>query len=101
MSEHNKMICTLSIKCGQYLIKREYKLIARSLLANLTLQNLYIDNAETVALLNKTIKKLKEDKKVDVHPNWNLIISYSCILVVEWWIVKKKKKNLSTHNKIR
>ena len=71
---HNKMICTLRIRSSRCLIKSEGE-FARSLLANLTLQNLYIGNAETVALLNKAIKKLREDGKVDVHPNWNLTIA--------------------------
>ena len=73
---HNKIICTLRIKYSNYLTDTRCELIARSLLKNLTLQNLYLDRTETVALLNQTIKKLKEDEKVDVHPNWNLTIAY-------------------------
>ena len=69
---HNSMILTLTI--SGYLIIKEFKLIARSLLRNSTLQNLYTYEQDTVDSLNEAIQQLRENDCVDVLPNWSLNI---------------------------
>ena len=71
---HNSMILTLTI--SGFLINEEFELIARSLLRNFTLQNLYTYQQDTVDSLNKAIRQLRENDGVDILPNWNLNIKY-------------------------
>ena len=70
MIEHNETIHTLTI--GPYLIIANYKTVARALLQNTTLQNLYM--TYEVDSLKEAIRQLKVDENVQVHPNWNLRI---------------------------
>ena len=72
MIEHNETIHTLTI--DPYLINENYKTVARALLQNTTLQNLYM--TYEVDSLKEAIRQLKVDDHVPVHPNWNLKIDY-------------------------
>ena len=70
MIEHNETIHTLTIHPN--IIYRNYKTVARALLQNTTLQNLYV--FYEVDSLKEAIRQLKVDENVPVHPNWNLEI---------------------------
>ena len=70
MIEHNETILTLTIDPD--IICRHYNSMARALLQNTTLQNLYMSSG--VDELKETIRQLKLDENVSVHPNWNLKI---------------------------
>ena len=72
MIEHNETIHTLTIDPD--LIKGNYKTVARALLQNTTLQNLYMSSE--VDSLKEAIRQLRVDENVPVHPNWNLKIDY-------------------------
>ena len=70
MIEHNETIHTLTISPN--IIYGNYKTLARALLQNTTLQNLYVSHG--VDSLKEAIRQLKVDENVPVHPNWNLEI---------------------------
>ena len=72
MIEHNETILTLTI--DPHLINESYKTMARALLQNTILQNLYM--TYEVDSLKEAIRQLKVDENVPVHPNWNLRIDY-------------------------
>ena len=70
MIERNKTINTLTI--SPRLFNREWETMARVLLKNTTLKNLYL--TDDVDPLKEAIRQLKENKHVQLDPNWNLKI---------------------------
>ena len=70
MLEHNETIHTLTI--SPLLFNENYKTVARALLQNTTLQNLYV--SWKVDSLKEAIRQLRVDENVPVHPNWSLRI---------------------------
>ena len=68
--EHNETILTLTIDPD--IICRHYNSMARALLQNTTLQNLYMTSE--VDSLKEAIRQLRVDENVPVHPNWSLRI---------------------------
>ena len=70
MIEHNKTINSLTIRST--LFNREWETMARVLLKNITLENLYLTDDEDP--LKEAIRQLIKNKHVQLDPNWNLKI---------------------------